>query len=112
MRQSFRPEFLNRLDEIVFYKPLTRGEIGGIVELLLGDLKQRLAAKQLSLVVTDAAKQFIADGGYDPVYGARPLKRFIQSKVETALARAILQNDPAPGTQLTVDVTDGALTVR
>ena len=112
LRQSFRPEFLNRLDEIVFYKPLTRGEIGGIVELLLGDLKQRLAAKQLSLVVTDAAKQLIADGGYDPVYGARPLKRFIQSKVETAIARAILQNDPAPGTRLTVDVTDGALTVR
>ena len=112
LKQSFRPEFLNRLDEIVYYKPLTKGEIGGIVDLLLADLAKRLEAKQLKLSVTAAAKQFIIDGGYDPVYGARPLKRFIQSKVETAIARAILQADPAPGTTLAVDVQDGALTVR
>ena len=112
LKQSFRPEFLNRLDEIVYYKPLTKGEIGGIVDLLLADLAKRLEAKQLKLSVTAAAKQFIIDGGYDPVYGARPLKRFIQSKVETAIARAILQADPAPGATLAVDVQDGALTVR
>ena len=82
------------------------------MDLLLADLAKRLEAKQLKLSVTAAAKQFIIDGGYDPVYGARPLKRFIQSKVETAIARAILQADPAPGATLAVDVQDGALTVR
>ncbi|MBC5581689.1 ATP-dependent chaperone ClpB [Anaerofilum sp. BX8] len=112
LKQSFRPEFLNRLDEIVYYKPLTKQEIGGIVDLLLADLAKRLAAKQLKLTVTPAAKQLIIDGGYDPVYGARPLKRFLQSRVETAIARAILQSDPAPDTVLTVDAQDGALTVR
>ena len=109
LKTSFRPEFLNRLDEIVYYKPLSKEEIGGVVELLLARLKARLADKQLTLRVTDAAKQHIIDGGYDPVYGARPLKRYIQAKVETLVARAIIANDPAPGTVLTVDEKDGEL---
>ena len=109
LKTSFRPEFLNRLDEIVYYKPLSKEEIGGVVELLLARLKARLADKQLTLRVTDAAKRHIIDGGYDPVYGARPLKRYIQAKVETLVARAIIANDPAPGTVLTVDEKDGEL---
>ena len=109
LKRSFRPEFLNRLDEIVYYKPLSKTEIAGVVDLMLESLVQRLAAKQLRLAVTDAAKQMIVDGGYDPVYGARPLKRYIQQKVETLVARDIIQNDPAPGDTITVDVKDGAL---
>ena len=109
LKTSFRPEFLNRLDEIVYYKPLSKTEIAGVVDLMLESLVQRLAAKQLRLAVTDAAKQMIVDGGYDPVYGARPLKRYIQQKVETLVARDIIQNDPAPGDTITVDVKDGAL---
>ena len=112
LKKSFRPEFLNRLDEIVCYKPLTRAEIGKIVDLLIGNLAKRLEDKQLHLEVTDEAKQFIIDGGYDPIYGARPLKRFLSSKVETALARAILEKDPAPDTTLTVAVENGQLIVR
>ena len=112
LKTQFRPEFLNRLDEIVFYKPLTREEIGGIVELQLADLRQRLAEKQLSLAVTDAAKAFIIDAGYDPVYGARPLKRFIQSKVETLIARQIIGGAHNAGDTLTVDVENGQLVLR
>ena len=111
LKTQFRPEFLNRLDEIVFYKPLTRQEIGGIVELQLADLRKRLADKQLNLAVTDAAKAFIIDAGYDPVYGARPLKRFIQSKVETLIARQIIGGSHSAGDTLTVDVKDGQLTL-
>ena len=109
LKTSFRPEFLNRLDEIVYYKPLSKEEIGGVVDLLLARLKARLADKQLTLRVTDAAKRHIIDGGYDPVYGARPLKRYIQAKVETLVARAIIADDPAPGTVLTVDEKGGEL---
>ena len=112
LKQSFRPEFLNRLDEIVYYKPLTKREIGGVVDLLLERLAHRLAEKQLTLRVTDAAKDAIIEGGYDPVYGARPLKRFIQQKVETMAARAIIADDPLPGTVLTVDAENGALVLR
>ena len=112
LKTQFRPEFLNRLDEIVFYKPLTRQEIGGIVELQLADLRQRLADKQLDLAVTDAAKAFIIDAGYDPVYGARPLKRFIQSKVETLIARQIIGGAHNAGDTLTVDVENGQLVLR
>ncbi len=111
LKRSFRPEFLNRLDEISFFKPLTRNNIDRIVELLLADLTRRLGAKQLHLSVTDTAKGYIIDCGYDPVYGARPLKRYIQSHVETLLAKSILRDDPAPGANLTVDC-DGALVVR
>ncbi len=112
LKQSFRPEFLNRLDEIVYYKPLTKEEIGGVVDLLLERLKRRLAGKQLSLKVTPEAKEAIIEGGYDPIYGARPLKRYLQQKVETLVARAIIADDPMPGTVLTVDAQDGVLTLR
>jgi len=103
LKQSFRPEFLNRLDEIVFYKPLTKENISGIVDLLLADLSRRLADRQLSLKLTDAAKQYLIDGGYDPVYGARPLKRFIQQKLETLLARKMIAEDLEPGTEIVID---------
>ena len=110
LKQQFRPEFLNRLDEIVFYKPLTKAEIRSIVELLVQDLGRRLKDKQLTISLTDAAKDFVVDGGYDPIYGARPLKRFLQSQVETMVAKLILRDDPLPGTHITVDCVDGHLT--
>ena len=112
LKRSFRPEFLNRLDQTVFYKPLTREDMKGIVDLLLENLRRRLADKQLSLAVTDRAKEHIIACAYDPSYGARPLKRFIQSAIETLIARVIIGNDPAPGDTLTVDVEDGRLTVK
>ena len=112
LTRSFRPEFLNRLDEIVFYKPLTKENIKGIVELLISDLQKRLADKQLKLEFTDKAKEFVIANGYDPVYGARPLKRFLQSRVETLVARKILSDDPAPDTILTVDANENGLVVR
>ena len=112
LKSQFRPEFLNRLDEIVFYKPLTKAEIGGIVELQLDDLRKRLADKQLNLTVTDAAKDFIIEEGYDPIYGARPLKRFIQSRVETLIAKEIIGGVHNTGDTLTVDVENGALILR
>ena len=112
LRQSFRPEFLNRLDEIVFYKPLTKAEIGGVVDLQLAQLAKRLEEKQLSLEMTPAAKDFVVESGYDPVYGARPLKRFIQSRVETLLARMIIAGDLTPGTKLTVDYDGKDLVVK
>ena len=111
LRRQFRPEFLNRLDEIVFYKPLQKAETVQIVDLLTQDLKRRLEAQQLDLELTDAAKEYIVDGGYDPVYGARPLKRFLQHTVETALARKIIAEDPAPGTVYVGDVVDGQFTL-
>ena len=112
LSRSFRPEFLNRLDEIVFYKPLTKENINGIIDLLIADLDKRLQEKQLHIAVTQSAKEYITEQGYDPVYGARPLKRYLQSHVETLLARKIIAEDPAPDTVLTVDVQDGKLTVR
>ena len=111
LRRQFRPEFLNRLDEIVFYKPLQKAETVQIVDLLTQDLKRRLEAQQLDLELTDAAKEYIVDGGYDPVYGARPLKRFLQHTVETALARKIISEDPAPGTVYVGDVVNGQFTL-
>ena len=103
LRRSFRPEFLNRLDEIVFYKPLTRENIHGIVDLLVADLQKRMAQKQLTVTLTGAAKDYLIAKGYDPIYGARPLKRLIQTEVETLLARWIIAEDPAPETAITVD---------
>ncbi|MEG0019711.1 MAG: ATP-dependent chaperone ClpB, partial [Oscillospiraceae bacterium] len=111
LKTSFRPEFLNRLDEIVFYKPLSKTEIGKVVDLLLEKLSERLKDKQIGIKVTTAAKQFIIDNGYDPVYGARPLKRYIQQHLETLLARAIIRDDPLPDTVFVVDVQDGELTL-
>ncbi len=112
LKQSFRPEFLNRLDEIVFYKPLMKTEIYKIVDLMLNSLRKRLEDKQLSLTVTDAAKDYIIANGYDVNYGARPLKRWIQQKVETLLARKIIAEDLAPNTMLTVDYDGNKLIVR
>ncbi|MBR6616499.1 MAG: ATP-dependent chaperone ClpB [Oscillospiraceae bacterium] len=107
LHRQFRPEFLNRLDEIVFYKPLQREEIFRIVELLLADLRRRLADKQLSVEVTDNAKAAIVEHSYDVSFGARPLRRFLQRKLETMIARHIIAGDPAPGTKLSVDYRDG-----
>ena len=111
LRRSFRPEFLNRLDEIVFYKPLTKENITGIIDLLIQALSKRLEDKQLSVQLTDAAKQYVIDNGYDPVYGARPLKRFLQRHVETLLGRTIIAGDLSEGTKLVVDYQNGELTV-
>ncbi|MCQ5080456.1 ATP-dependent chaperone ClpB [Gemmiger formicilis] len=113
LKRQFRPEFLNRLDDIVYYKSLTKTEIGSIVDLMLGDLRKRLADKQLKLVVTDAAKNAIIDGGYDPIYGARPLKRYIQAHVETMIAKEIIGGSHAAGDTLTVDAdANGQLVLR
>ena len=112
LKSHFRPEFLNRLDEIVIYKPLKKEEISKIVDLMLEGLKKRLEDKFLHLVVSEKAKDFIVDNGYDPIFGARPLKRFIQSHVETLIARAILANNFESGTTLKVDVEDDKLVVR
>ena len=103
LRGHFRPEFLNRLDEIIMFKPLTKSNIGKIVDLMVGELDKRLADQELSLELTDAAKDQVIENGYDPVYGARPLKRLIQSKVETLVARKIIADDPAPGTVIRID---------
>ncbi len=103
LKRSFRPEFLNRLDEIVFYKPLTRDNIFHIVDLLMNDLRKRLEDKQLDVVLTDAAKNYIIDEGYDPIYGARPLKRFLQRKVETLIGRMIIADEVRPNSILVVD---------
>ena len=111
LKQQFRPEFLNRLDEIIIFKPLTKDEVTKIVDLLVAKLAARLKDKQLNLVVTDAAKKFIADSGFDPIYGARPLKRYMQHTVETLIATEIVRQDLAPETTLTVDVNNGKLVV-
>ncbi len=112
LKQSFRPEFLNRLDEIVFYKPLTKENIAGIVDLQLADLNRRLGQKQLSCTVTQAAKDYIVEQGYDPVYGARPLRRYVEQAVETRIAKRILADDLLPGARLTVDAGPDGLTVE
>ena len=112
LRRSFRPEFLNRIDETVFYKPLTRENIRGIVDLLLRDLSSRLADKRIGIHVTDMAKDFVISSAYDPVYGARPLKRFLQSRVETLIARKIIAEDIAPDTVITIDVENDRLVAK
>ena len=112
LKRSFRPEFLNRLDEIVFYKPLTRENIHGIIDLLLEGLNKRLADKQLSVHVTEAAKDFIVAESYDPAFGARPLRRYIQHTIETLIGRKIIAEDLAPGTELTVDLDGDTLFIR
>ena len=113
LKRQFRPEFLNRLDDIVYYKSLTKQEIGSIVDLMLTDLRRRLEDKQLHLAVTEAAKNAIIDGGYDPIYGARPLKRYIQSHVETMIAKEIIGGAHTAGDTLTVDTdSTGRLYLR
>ncbi len=111
LKRSFRPEFLNRLDEIIMFKPLTGDNIKGIVEILLARLAKRLEAENLKLEVTPKAKEYIATNGYDSVYGARPLKRFIQTRAETPIAKYIISADPAAGTTIKLDVNDSGLYV-
>ena len=112
LKKSFRPEFLNRLDEIVCYKPLTKQNITAIVDLLIGGLNKRLADKQLKVVLTPAAKSYVIDNGYDPLYGARPLRRFLQHTVETLVGRKMIADEVAPGSTLTVDCVAGELVVH
>ena len=112
LKTHFRPEFLNRLDEIVFYKPLTRAETKKIVDLLLNGLKARLGEKELSLEITETAKDFIVNSGYDAVYGARPLKRYIQANVETLIAKKIIAGDVTENSILVVDVDNDSLTIK
>ena len=109
LRRTFRPEFLNRLDEIVFYKPLTKENVRAIIDLLVSSLAKRLAEKNLGLNLTDAAKDVIIEQSYDPVFGARPMKRFLQSKVETLIARTILEGKLGEGDTVTVDAENGEL---
>ena len=109
LRTHFRPEFLNRLDETILFKPLTKENIGGIIELLIGELNRRLAEQQLAIELTDAAKQYIIDRGYDPVYGARPLRRFLQQSVETLSAKMILAGNIHEGQTIRIDLKDGEL---
>ena len=109
LRAHFRPEFLNRLDEIIMFRPLTKSNIGGIIELLIDDVNKRLADKELSISLTDSAKAFIEENGYDPVYGARPLKRYLQKNVETLAARLILSDGVRAGDVILIDLSEGKL---
>ena len=109
LRAHFRPEFLNRLDETIMFKPLTKDNIGHIVDLLLKGLNKRLADQELTVELSPAAKQFVIEGGYDPVYGARPLKRFVQKEVETSTAKLILGGQVSEGDTILLDVENGGL---
>ena len=110
LRAHFRPEFLNRLDEIILFKPLTKENIGGIIELLVADVNRRLADREISITLTEDAKQFIVENGYDPVYGARPLKRYLQKNVETLAAKLILSDGVRAGDAIQIGLSDGKLT--
>ncbi len=112
LHQQFRPEFLNRLDEIIYYKPLMRSQIDKIVDLMLGDLQKRLQNKHLSIEVTNAAKSAVIEQGYDQNFGARPLKRFIQRRIETLIAKTIIADDIAPESVLRVDYNGTDFTVE
>ncbi|MBQ5868706.1 MAG: AAA family ATPase, partial [Lachnospiraceae bacterium] len=112
LRAHFRPEFLNRLDETVLFKPLTKGNIGGIINLLIADVNKRLADKELSIALTEEAKAFIVENGYDPVYGARPLKRYLQKHVETLAAKLILSDGVRVGDTILIEASDGKLSAR
>ena len=112
LQGHFRPEFLNRLDEIILFKPLSKNNIGGIIHLLMNELNERLADRELRVELTDEAEQFIVDHGYDPIYGARPLKRYLQKYVETLSAKLILADQVAAGDTIQIEVTDGELTAR
>ena len=112
VRGAFRPEFLNRLDETILFKPLTKQNLTGIIDILVAGLRKRLAEKTLKLEITDEAKTLIIDEGFDPVYGARPLKRYLQSHAETLIAREILKGEVAAGGTLVLDAENGALVCR
>ena len=109
LRAHFRPEFLNRLDETILFKPLTKQNIGGIIKLMIADVNKRLEDREISIALTPQAEQYIIEHGYDPVYGARPLKRYLQKHVETAAARLILNGNINPGDVIKIDVIDGSL---
>ena len=111
LRRHFRPEFLNRIDDIVLFKPLTQPEIERIVDLMFNDLRKRLADRRMKLQVTEEAQRFIARQGFDPVYGARPLRRFIAREVETRIGRALLGGDVRDGAVITVEVVNGEIVV-
>ncbi|MDE7157246.1 MAG: AAA family ATPase, partial [Lachnospiraceae bacterium] len=112
LKNHFRPEFINRLDEIIMFKPLTRDNISGIIDILMDNLNDRVADKDLSITLTDAAKDYITEHGYDPVYGARPLKRYLQKNVETMAAKLILGDDLETGNRIIMDVEDDKLVTR
>ena len=112
LRNHFRPEFLNRLDEIIMFKPLTKSNISSIIDLLIKDVNKRLADKELTIKLTDAARDFIVDNGFDPMYGARPLKRYVQKTVETLAAKLILAGNIDAQSVILIDVEDGKLTAR
>ena len=112
LRAHFRPEFLNRLDDIVLFRPLTLPEIERIVDLLTAELRKRLAERQVGLELTPEAREFVARSGYDPVYGARPLKRFLQRQLESRIARALISGEAGEGAVVRVGVADDALTVE
>ena len=112
LRGHFRPEFLNRLDEIILFKPLTKNNIGNIIDLMMADVNKRLEDKELTIELTDAAKAYIVEHGYDPVYGARPLKRFLQKNVETMAARFILGGEVHAGSVMVVDTDGNGLTIH
>ena len=112
LRRAFRPEFLNRLDETIMFHPLTKANLGGIIDIMVESLRKRLADRALKLEITDAAKQLIISRGYDPLYGARPLRRYLQASVETLIARTILSGELSAGATITVDAVDGELVCR
>ena len=110
LKRTFRPEFLNRLDEIIYFSPLTKSDVRAIVDLALVSLSDRLAERRISVKLTDAAKDNVIESSYDPIYGARPLKRYLASAVETLVARELISQDPAPDTEVVIDARDGKLT--
>ncbi len=110
LRAQFRPEFLNRLDEIILFKPLTKENITHIIDLMISDLNKRLADQEIGIELTDAAKEYVTQAGYDPVYGARPLKRYLQKNVETLAARRILKGDVLEGDTIVIDRENDGLT--
>jgi ATP-dependent Clp protease ATP-binding subunit ClpB len=112
LKAHFRPEFLNRLDETILFKPLTKENITGIVDLIMNELNERLADRSLHVALTDAARDYIVEQAYDPVYGARPLRRYIQKYVETLSAKLILEGDVSEGDTITIDLEAGVLTAR
>ena len=112
LKQSFRPEFLNRLDEIVFYKPLKKNEISKILELLIVDLEKRLSDKNIKLELSESAKSYLIDNGYDEVYGARPLKRFVQKKLETLIAKKILTGEIVANSVVKIDCKNDELVIK
>ncbi|MBR1566373.1 MAG: type VI secretion system ATPase TssH, partial [Oscillospiraceae bacterium] len=112
LKRSFRPEFLNRLDETIMFRPLTKDNLNGIIDIMVSALRQRLSDRGLGLEITDAAKSLIIERGFDPLYGARPLRRYLQSSVETLIARRILSGDVAPDSTIVVDEENGELICR